>query len=85
MRAHLKPHHLQPGRTKHTLVDSTGARPFPPFVTLEIAKFEGEEGFYLLYHPDTGPGTDTWHKSLEDALHQAEYEFEIMPNEWMQD
>jgi len=32
----LKEHHLSPGRTKRTLSDSNGVRPFPPFTSLAI-------------------------------------------------
>ena len=31
--------------------------------------------------PD-GTGTDTWHQNLEDALHQAEWEFGVGDHEW---
>jgi hypothetical protein len=34
-------------------------------------------GTYLLYVDDSGEVvTDTWHASLEDALHQAAFEYE---------
>jgi len=82
-RVELGSHHLRPGRTKHTLVDAAGARDFPLFKALEIAKFPEDEGFYLLYEPETGHGTDTWHLSLDDAMHQAEWEFGVMPAEWV--
>jgi hypothetical protein len=78
----LTGHHLRPGRTKHTLADSQGQREFPPFTSLEIAQFAGDSGYYLLHLCENGQGTDTWHATLDDALHQAEYEFEVKPEEW---
>ena len=79
----LASHHLSPGRTKHQLVDSTGRRDFPPFKTLEISQYDGDSGFYLLYHPESGSGTDTWHQTLDDAMHQAEWEFGVTSSEWL--
>ncbi len=82
-RAKLGPHHLSPGRTKHTLSDSRGVRPFPPFVELVIAHYPGQAGFYLMHHAADGTGTDTWHERIEDAMDQAEWEFEVKPEEWI--
>ncbi|MBB5318006.1 hypothetical protein [Tunturibacter empetritectus] len=28
-------------------------------------------------------GTDTFHETLDEALHQAEWEFEVRPEEWI--
>jgi hypothetical protein len=83
MRVDLRPHHLSPGRTRHILKDASGSRPFPPFKALERVQFEGDGGFYLMYVPESGTGTDTWHQSIDDALHQAEWEFDVKPGEWM--
>ena len=80
----LSDHRLNPGRTKHTLSDSEGTRPFPVFSELAIAHSTGQEGYYLLYMCEDGSGTDTWHLSPEDALHQAEWEFEVLPGEWIE-
>src|ERR1044071_347382 len=79
----LGPQHLSPGRTVHTLNDSKGARPFPPFKSLVIAHCPNSSGYYLFHLCADGQGTDTWHESLlEDALHQAEFEFAVKPDEW---
>ena len=84
MRLTLQPHHVPTGNTTHKLGSPDGSQTsFPPFVRLEIAQYEGDTGFYLLYYPEIGQGTDTWHLSLEDAMHQAEFEFNVQPNEWM--
>src|SRR5580698_7335435 len=78
----LKEHHLNPGRTKHILSDSTGMRPFPPFTSLAITRYGKDPGYYLMHICDGGLGTDTFHETLEEALHQAEWEFEVRPGEW---
>jgi hypothetical protein len=84
MRLTLQPHHVPTGNTTHKLGSPDGRQQdFPPFVRLEIAQYEGDTGFYLLYYPETGHGTDTWHLSLDDALHQAEYEFGVKAEEWI--
>jgi hypothetical protein len=74
----LKKHHLSPGRTKHTLSDSKGVRPFPPFTSLAITRYGEESGYYLMHICDNNLGTDTWHETLEDALGQAEWEFGVL-------
>ncbi|MGA2167616.1 MAG: hypothetical protein ABSG62_05350 [Terracidiphilus sp.] len=79
----LGEHHLRPGRTKHTLVDSQGQRDFPLFTSLVVAQYPGDSGYYLLHLCEDGQGTDTWHATLDDALHQAEYEFEVKPEDWV--
>jgi hypothetical protein len=85
MYVELGDQHHPTGNTRHTLVDSQGARPFPSFIKLEISKYEGDEGYYLLYYTTVGQGTDTWHESLENAQHQAEFEFRVRPDEWVKD
>jgi len=75
-RAELGVHHLSPGRAKHQLKDASGLHDFPPFKALEICS-NGPASFYLMYLPDTGPGTDTWHQTLDDAFDQAEWEFGV--------
>ena len=67
-RVMLGTHHLRPGRTRH----SVNGRDFPPFVSLEIAQYPGDSGFYLLHICANGAMADTYHESIEDAMHQAE-------------
>lgn len=78
--------HLCPGRTKHTLVDANGARPFPPFTSLVITRclLPDDSGYYLEHLCADGLGTDTWHQTLEEAMHQAEWEFGVQPSEWVE-
>ncbi|HEY9127152.1 MAG TPA: hypothetical protein VIM62_08490 [Acidobacteriaceae bacterium] len=83
-RVELGPHHRDLGTTKHTLVDSHGLRSFPPFVSLEITRWSepDDDGFYLMHICADGSAADTWHESLEDAFHQAEFELGVHPDEW---
>jgi len=81
-RVELGSHHLRPGRAKHQLKDASGLRDFPPFVALEICTSSPAGGFYLMYEPESGIGTDTWHESLDDAFQQAEWEFGVAQDEW---
>ena len=71
--------------TKHTLIDSKGAKPFPPFTSLAITRWSEPDdgGFYLMHICADGSGTDTWHGSLDDALHQADFEFSVQADEWV--
>jgi hypothetical protein len=83
MRVDLGPNHKPTGNTKHYLgLPRGGRQEFPPFVSLSIGRYQGDAGFYLLYHPERGLGTDTWHVNLSDAIHQAEYEFGVTESEW---
>jgi len=82
-RVRLTERHLRPGRTKHYLCDSTGKKEFPPFTSLVIAQYPDDAGFYLLHYCEGGPATDTYHSTLEDALFQAAYEFDVEPGEWI--
>jgi hypothetical protein len=50
---------------------------------LAICQLAGESSFYLFYcGEDWGIFTDTFHLSLEDAKHQAEFEYEGISRYW---
>lgn len=50
---------------------------------LRIVRRENEAGYYLLYLDAHGvEQTDTWHQTLDDALHQAEFELCIRAADW---
>jgi len=50
---------------------------------LRIVRRDDGTGYFLLYCDKSGDElTDTWHATLEDALHQAEFEFTVRPEEW---
>ena len=71
--------HRPTGATRHVVSGkaSDGAH------ALRIVRYGVEAGFYLLYLDETGGEiTDTWHESLDDAMHQAEFEFGVKPADW---
>ena len=82
IRATLGANHLRPGRTRHSISDGKGCREFPPFVRLEIAQFPGDQECYLLHICEDGAMADTWHETVEEALHQAEWELGVQESEW---
>ena len=82
MKVGLGTNHLRPGRARHFIKNSQGRREFPPFVRLEIAQYPQSKGCYLFHICEDGSGTDTWHETLDQALDQAEWEFEVRRNEW---
>jgi hypothetical protein len=50
---------------------------------LVIAQLPPDGGYYLLYLNNQGDElTDTYHETLDKALNQAKWEFEIEPDEW---
>jgi len=80
----LGDHHLRPGRTKHTIADDQGKHDFPPFVTLKITHDPGHSGYYLMHICENRMIADTWHPSLDDAMYQAEWEFGVRREEWIE-
>lgn len=57
----------------------------PQPVALSIVQYEDDQGFYLFYLDETGQEqTDTYHDTLDSAFEQAEFEFGISKEEWMQ-
>lgn len=67
-----------PSRTRHWI----NGEAVYDFTRLELATYAGQAGYFLLHIRSDDTGTDTWHESLEDALHQAEWEFGVRRNEW---
>ena len=58
--------------------------PMAPFAALAIVQYPGDEAFYLLYlDKDWEEVTDTWHQSVDDAMRQAEFEYEGASVKWM--
>ncbi|HUX80684.1 MAG TPA: hypothetical protein VMW10_13215 [Alphaproteobacteria bacterium] len=50
---------------------------------LQIVVYPDDSGYYLLYFDINGKEiTDTYHETLEGGLKQAEWEFNIPPNDW---
>lgn len=71
-----------PSKTKHYL-PSESANPYPDFVSLKIAKYQNDPGYYLFHITSDGQNSDTYHSSMQEALEQAEFEFGVKPEEWI--
>jgi hypothetical protein len=71
--------HQATGKTRHF----RGAVQLPIPSELRIVKYRDDPGYYLLYCDDEGVElTDTYHVTIEGALSQAEWEFQVKPTEW---
>ena len=54
-----------------------------PAAGLAICRYDGEEAYYLFGCDEQwNPVTDTWHATLEEALGQAEYEYQGVESTW---
>lgn len=66
-------------QTTHTLNGSK----IGPAATLRILQYDGDPGYYLMHFNAAGEEiADTYHDTIEDAVAQAEWEFNIKPEEW---
>ena len=81
-RVALGPNHRQPARVGATIHSGGTARPVPPFIALQIARYPGEESCYLFHFAKDGEGSDTFHESVEEALDHAEYLYGVDKSEW---
>lgn len=77
------------GATKHSLgafVDGeiVAGEALGPFAALAIIEEESSSGYLLLYLDRNGDSvTDTWHETLEDAIEQAEHEYDGVTSKWV--
>jgi hypothetical protein len=75
----LSSRHKPTGKTHHYQSDQE----LPTPSELQIVKYAEDPGYYLLYiDANGGELTDTYHDSLTLAFEQAEWEFQIKPDEW---
>lgn len=81
-RVQLGDHHLNPGRTKHSVSNGMSVQPFPAFVSLAVVQYEGDAGYFLMHICRDGSVADTYHITIDEALHQAEWELGVKPDEW---
>jgi hypothetical protein len=77
------------GSTRHSsgeLVDGeiVAGETLGPFAALAIVEEESSSGYLLLYLDQNGDSVaDTWHETLEDAMDQAEHEYEGITSKWV--
>ena len=54
-----------------------------PADRLAICRYEGDENVYLFgCDAEWNSVTDTWHQTIEEAMNQAEFEYEGVANTW---
>lgn len=67
------------GKTQHY----AGSQAIPAASLLKIARYADEEGCYLLHFDNAGNElTDTFHESVEEAMAQAEWEYQVKSGDW---
>ena len=76
----LTERYLNPGRTTH----SVNGQPSPLFISLVICWSPKDASCFLMRICENEQVADTWHANLNDAIHQAEWEFGVQPEEWTQ-
>ncbi len=79
----LSERHRQPEHVGATITAERTIIPKPPFASLEIAHYPGDESCYMFHISSNGEGTDTWHETLNDALDCAEQMYGVKPSEWL--
>lgn len=78
-RIRLGVQHKATGLTRHFVGGGLLSKPSE----LLVVRYPDDAGYYLLYCDENGSElTDTFHESLESALAQAEWEFQVKPGEW---
>lgn len=78
-RVRLRKGHEPTGMTRHY----RGGTECAPPAELRIVQFQEDPGFYLLYCDDAGREvTDTYHETVNLAMAQAEFEFNVKPGDW---
>jgi hypothetical protein len=72
------------GPTKSGWLPPEAASPKVQRTVLNLRIDVEKDGYYLVSessHPHFSGG-DTWHRTPEEALHQAELEFKVKPSDW---
>ena len=71
--------HTPTGRAVHRF----GEKQLRPASKLKIIKYADDPGVYLLYLDENSQElTDTYHDSVEAAMSQAQWEYQVKPEEW---
>jgi hypothetical protein len=78
-RVRLTGAHTETGNTVHFSGVEKLAKP----AVLEVGQYGDDSGFYLFYIDGAGETqNDTYHDTLDHALEQARFEFNVAPDEW---
>jgi len=46
-----------------------------------MAQFPGDSSYHRLHLCEDGTGTDNYHSTVEDAIHQTAFEFDVTADE----
>ncbi|WP_051908276.1 hypothetical protein [Candidatus Odyssella acanthamoebae] len=66
-------------KTKHMVYGKVMTKPYQ----LQIIQYPGEKNVYLFYCDKEGHEiTDSFHENIQDAMSQAEWEFDIRESDW---
>ncbi|MDD9950828.1 MAG: hypothetical protein OXT67_04610 [Zetaproteobacteria bacterium] len=78
-KARLSEKHTTTGKTQHFIGDKSMPQP----AELVIAQYPDDSGYYLFYLDNAGEEmSDTFHDSLQSAIEQAKWEFEVKEEDW---
>ena len=85
-RVRLQPQHQPTGKTRHYFgrgPDDPNRVEAPVPAMLRIVRYDDAWGFYLFYCDADGVEfMDTLHETVDAAKGQAEFEFNVKPEEW---
>ncbi len=71
--------HHATGNCRHTV----GGQEMGAFAGLAICHYQGDNSYYLFYCDSAWNAvTDTWHETIEDAMEQAEFEYQGVTTTW---
>lgn len=75
----LSNNHVKTGATKHYI----GGQVLEDTYGLAICQYNNDDGYYLFYcNSDWVEATDTYHETVEDAIGQAEFEYQGTQADW---
>ena len=76
----LQTHHIPTGKTVHYQDDDE----ISGISQLQIIQYDNDHGYYLFYLDSEGKElTDTYHDTITQAMEQASFEFNVLPDEWV--
>ena len=80
----LGPNHLQEGRVRHT-IEKDGAIIDLPRAAALVLEYADDQWILYYLNSDKKIQTYWFAESLEDGYARARYEFEVKPEEWIED
>lgn len=79
MSVRLTTKHVSTGKTQHFVGGELMSRP----EMLKTVQYPGDSGYDRSYCNEEGvEATDTWHETVDKAMDQADWEFQMKPEDW---